>query len=194
MRLFVDEVVHSQLNELYFEQQWPLYRAAGTAVPMMHHLLFVALEASGCLMPAKLDGAHAAYTVAGHAPTASRADAPLSAAVAVKHLVTSPTAAVSPIWPSPPPSAVAMEPLLGGTRPPSTVAAAAAASAAAADSPHLLADGGDRTGLAAPVGQHPSPGRAAAQALPSQPDVTGVPALLAVAATSAGQSPSVVMG
>jgi len=189
MRLFVDEVVHSQLNELYFEQQWPLYRAAGTAVPMMHHLLFVALEAGGCLMPAKLDVAHA-YTITVHAPTASRADAPLSAAVAVKHLVTSPTAVVSPTWPSPPPSAT-IDALLGGTRPPSSGAAAAAA---AAGSPHLLADGGDRTGLAAPVGQHPSPGPAAAQALPSQPDVSSVPALLKVAASSAGHLPSVVMG
>jgi len=184
MRLFVDEVVHSQLNELYCEQQWLLYRAAGTAVPMMHHLLFVALEAGGCLMPAKLDLAHA-YTITVHAPTASRADAPLSAAVAVKHLVTSPTAVVSPTWPSPPPSAT-IDAVLAATRPPST--------GSAAGSPHLLADGGDRTGLAAPVGQHPSPGPAAAQALPSQPDVSSVPALLAVAAASAGHLPSVVMG
>jgi hypothetical protein len=51
LRLYVDELVHVVLEDVYFLLRWPLYAAAHNRVRIMHPLLFMAYESAGVLTP-----------------------------------------------------------------------------------------------------------------------------------------------
>jgi hypothetical protein len=97
VRLFVDECVHSILNEFYFQQRWPMYRMAGSGLRIMHPLMFVCLETTGCLAITPSDPVSAGPADGGssHGP-AEPAIATIAAAAAAAAAASRPT--VAPQW------------------------------------------------------------------------------------------------